>query len=214
MKQKRYYKKGEIVFLHKQKTTGKVIEVLPQELSVLVSVKSYDNKTGKMISIVEKVLLEDVDKYKPAKFNVRVKYLDGQDKKLQIEELGDWIDVYTNEDVTLAQFGHTLIPLGFALEVPKGHEAFLAPRSSTFPKHGVIVANSFGIIDNTYSGDEDEWKLSVIALRDTFIPKGTKIAQFRFVKSMTDHDGTPSVKFREVDTLGNESRGGFGTTGQ
>lgn len=213
MKQKRYYKKGEIVFLHKLKTTGKVLEVLPQELSVVVSVKTHDEESGKK-STVQKVLLEDIDKYKPAKFNVRVKYFEGQDKKLQIEQLGDWIDVYTNEDVNLDALGHTLIPLGFALEVPKGYEAFLAPRSSTFPNHGVIVANSFGIIDNVYSGDEDEWKLSVIALRDTFISKGTKIAQFRFIKSMTDHDGTPSVKFREVETLGNESRGGFGKTGK
>ena len=71
-----------------------------------------------------------------------------------------------------------------------------------------------GIIDNTYCGDNDEWMLSVVALRDTFIPKGTKIAQFRFIKSMTEHDGTPSIKFRTVETLENESRGGFGTTGQ
>jgi len=210
MKQKRYYKKGEVVFLHELKTTGKVLEVLPQELSVIVSIKHREGGAKE----VKKVLLENIDKYRPAKFAVNVKYFEGQDKELKIEKQGDWIDVYTNEDVELKALEHTLINLGFALEIPKGHEAFLAPRSSTFPEHGVIVANSFGIIDNTYCGDDDEWKLSVVALRDTFIPKGTKIAQFRFIKSMTEHDGTPSIKFRKVETLENDSRGGFGTTGQ
>lgn len=210
MKQKRYYKKGEVVFLHELKTTGKVLEVLPQELSVIVSIKHREGGAKE----VKKVLLENIDKYRPAKFAVNVKYFEGQDKELKIEKQGDWIDVYTNEDVELKALEHTLINLGFALEIPKGHEAFLAPRSSTFPEHGVIVANSFGIIDNTYCGDDDEWKLSVVALRDTFIPKGTKIAQFRFIKSMTEHDGTPSIKFRTVETLENDSRGGFGTTGQ
>lgn len=212
MKKKRFYKTGETIFLHEKKTTGKVVRVIPKDLSIEVLYKKI-KEDGKLETLTETFLLENVDKYRPAKFNVNVKYMDGQDKKLELEKNGDWVDVYTNEETTISQFEQALIPLGFALEIPKGYEAFLAPRSSTFKNHGVIVANSFGIIDNTYCGDEDEWKLSVVALRETTIPKGAKIAQFRLIKSMTDHDGAKSIKFNEVDTLDNESRGGFGITG-
>ncbi len=212
LKKKRFYKTGEVIFLHEKKTTGKVVRVIPKDLSVEVLYKKL-TENGGVESVTETFLLENVDKYRPAKFNVNIKYMEGQDKKLAIEKNGDWIDVYTNAEVFIHQFEQELIPLGFALEIPKGYEAFLAPRSSTFKNYGVIVANSFGIIDNTYCGDTDEWKLSVVALRETAIPKGAKIAKFRLIKSMTDHDGAKSIKFNEVDTLDNESRGGFGTTG-
>ena len=108
------------------------------------------------------------------------------------------------------------------MELPKGYEAYLAPRSSTFKKWGIIVTNSIGIIDESYNGDNDQWMLAVhcidgkekITLETsgqeimvTSIKKNDKIAQFRIMKKM------PMINFLEVDELGNEDRDGFGSTG-
>ncbi len=105
-----------------------------------------------------------------------------------------------------------MIPLGFALELPKGFEAHLAPRSSTFKTWGIIQTNSVGIIDDTYIGDNDEWHMPVFCLQEkdekgTLIKKGDKIAQFRIMEVM------PNFDFVEVESFGNEDRGGFGSTG-
>ena len=102
------------------------------------------------------------------------------------------------------------------MELPEGYEAHLAPRSSTFKKWGVIQTNSFGIIDETYKGDNDEWLMPLFCLTSktmyngipaTIIKKGDKIGQFRIVKAMED------IEFIEVDHLDNPDRGGFGSTG-
>ena len=69
---------------------------------------------------------------------IKVKYFEGQDKKLQFIEKGDWIDVYANEDVFIPVGEMRLVPLGFAAQLPDGYEAILAPRSSTFKTWGVI----------------------------------------------------------------------------
>ena len=93
------------------------------------------------------------------------------------------------------------------MQLPNGYEAHVAPRSSTFKNFGIICANSFGIIDNSYSGDNDIWRFPAIAMRDTVIHKGDRICQFRIIKRM------PDIEFLEVETLGNSDRGGIGSTG-
>ena len=93
------------------------------------------------------------------------------------------------------------------MKLPDGYEAWIVPRSSTFKKYHIIQTNGIGIIDNSYCGDNDEWKMPVLAMRDTFIPKGTRICQFRVIKSMK------YPRWKEVTTLETESRGGFGSTG-
>lgn len=148
---------------------------------------------------------------------IKVKYFEGA-TKLEKIALGNWIDVYSRVDIALPKNSAAMIPLGFAMELPEGYEAYLAPRSSTFKKWGVIQTNSFGIIDETYKGDNDEWMMPVYCLqpRDvsgdfgmpvTIIKKGDKIGQFRIVKAMED------IEFVEVDHLDNPDRGGFGSTG-
>lgn len=72
-----------------------------------------------------------------------------------------------------------LIPLGVALALPKGYEAHVVPRSSTFKTYGVIQANSMGIIDNSYCGPNDQWKFPALAVRDTVIEVNDRICQFR-----------------------------------
>lgn len=138
---------------------------------------------------------------------IQIKYFDKTIDKVTKIEKGDWIDLRSAEEVTLKQGQHYLIPLGVGMILPPNYEAHLAPRSSTFGKYGILIANSFGVIDNTYSGDADEWKLSVYATRDIVIPKNERICQFRIIEKQ------PEITFIEVDHLREESRGGFGSTG-
>ena len=157
----------------------------------------------------ELLKLEDDDK---DMIEVKIKYTDQEVTKLKTIEKGDWIDLYAAEDITLKQGEFALVSLGFAMEFPPEYEAHLLPRSSTFKKWGIIQTNSMGIIDHTYCGDTDIWKMPVYCLAPrhgdvTRIEKGDKICQFRLMKRMEE------VKFNEVDTLGNEDRGGFGSTG-
>ena len=148
--------------------------------------------------------------------NIKVKYFSDDTPRLKIEPKGDMIDLYAAEDVILEPMEEALIPLGVAIEVPKGCRCNLLPRSSTFKKWGIIITNSMGVIDHLYCGDNDEWKLAVICLKPrhfidgkkcTLIHKGDKIAQFEVVPIM------PKFNLKEVDHLNNKDRGGFGSTG-
>ena len=94
------------------------------------------------------------------------------------------------------------------MQLPQGYEAILAPRSSTFKRYGLLQSNSIGVIDSTYNGDDDIWMYPAIALRDTIIHKNDRICQFRIVKKMPD-----DLELKTVEILGNEDRGGFGSTG-
>lgn len=146
---------------------------------------------------------------------IRVKYFDGA-KKLQKIEKGNWIDVYANKDIFVEVNERAMVPLGFALELPKGWEGHLAPRSSTFKTWGIIQTNSVGIVDDTYIGDNDQWHMPVYCLqgkdekdgiKGTWIRRGDKIGQFRIMEVM------PSIEFEEVESFRNAERGGFGSTG-
>ena len=114
-------------------------------------------------------------------------------------------------------FQSVLIPLGVCMELPKGYEAIVIPRSSTFKKYGLIQTNSVGLIDNSYSSEKDEWKFPGLATKDTIIPKGTRIAQFRIQLSQKATMWqklkwlmSSSVKLVQVEHLDNKPRGGFG----
>jgi len=152
---------------------------------------------------------------------------------------GDWIDLRTARDVAFRTphakclhkkkeesdaertrdvvFSYGIIPLGVAMQLPEGYEAVVVPRSGTFRKYGIMQANSFGVIDNAYCGDNDEWGFPAIATRSAVIPKGERICQFRVqlsqkatvwqkIKWLFGH----KVELVPVSTLGNPDRGGFG----
>ena len=146
---------------------------------------------------------------------MRIKYFEDATRLKKIEK-GNWIDVYSNKDVFVKEGERAMIPLGFALELPGGWEAHLAPRSSTFKTWGIIQTNSVGVVDDTYIGDNDQWHMPVYCLQSkeecsegkgTWIKKGDKIGQFRIMEVM------PAIEFEEVESFGNDSRGGFGSTG-
>ena len=137
---------------------------------------------------------------------VKVKYFTDIEKIKKIKK-GDWIDLRATEDVELKAGEFKLINLGVGMILPDGYEAHIVPRSSTFLKFGIIQANHCGIIDNSYSGDNDQWKFPAIALRNTKIHKNDRICQFRLMKKMED------VTLEEVEHLNERDRGGFGSTG-
>lgn len=120
---------------------------------------------------------------------------------------GDWIDLRAGVDMALTKGELALIPLGVAMQLPEGYEALVAPRSSSARKFNILQANSIGIIDETYCGDNDEWMLSVLPLENTMIHKNDRICQFRIIEHQ------PPLVFDAVEHLNNEDRGGFGSTG-
>lgn len=170
--------------------------------------------------------------------------LSNPDYPLEITDKGDWIDLRNLNDVSLkgpeskmlkrdrkkgqpegegkrnVQFYPSLIDLGVAMELPKGFEAWVLPRSSTPAKWNIILANSKGIIDNSYKGTNDKWKFGALAYADTFIPAGTRIAQFRIALSQKATVWqklrwlfSNGIKFEYVKSLDNKDRGGIGSTG-
>lgn len=176
------------------------------------------------------------------KLKIKVKRIN---KNLTLPEIiakGDWIDLKAAETVVLnapqagtlkrhkvngteeshrdVSFDYCLIPLGIAMKLPKGFEAVVLPRSSTFKNFGIIQANSMGVIDNSYCGNNDEWKFPAIALRDTTIMKGQRICQFRIQLSQKATVWqklkwalSSGIKIIEVDKLSNPDREGIGSTG-
>lgn len=120
---------------------------------------------------------------------------------------GDWIDLRAGVDMALTRGELALIPLGVAMQLPEGYEALVAPRSSSARKFNILQANSIGIIDETYCGDNDEWMLSVLPLENTMIHKNDRICQFRIIEHQ------PPLVFDAVEHLNNKDRGGFGSTG-
>ena len=136
-----------------------------------------------------------------------IKYFEKDVIPLEKIAKGDWIDLRAAEDIELKAGSFHLIRLGVGMVLPEGYEAHVAPRSSTFKNFGIIQTNSPGIIDNSYSGDEDEWRMPAYALRDTYIHKNDRICQFRIMEKQ------PTVEFEEAEHLSDNSRGGFGSTG-
>ena len=138
---------------------------------------------------------------------IKIKYF-ADIPKIEKIAIGDLIDLRAAKDVEMKQGESTVIPLGVGMILPKGYEAWILPRSSTPRKFGIMCANSIGIIDNSYNGEDDQWGFVAVALRDTTIKKGDRICQFRIVKNQ------PEITFEEVEHLNAVSRGGFGSTGK
>lgn len=166
---------------------------------------------------------------------IKIKYFNQDYPRLEKIRQGDWIDlrvdsikewesgrfILTDKDKEklasllklksvveykkgdIIKFG-----LGVSMELPKGYEAEIRPRSSTFKNYGLIQTNSVGTIDNSYNGNNDEWQIEFIAMRDGEIERFDRICQFRIWENQ------PSFNFKEVESLGNENRGGYGSTGR
>ena len=140
---------------------------------------------------------------------IKVKYFsDDMEPLCYVDGKSDWIDLHTAEEVTLKAGEFRLIPLGVAIALPEGYEAHIVPRSSTFKNYGILQTNSMGVVDSSYCGDNDQWRMPVYATRDVTIEKGARICQFRIMKNQ------PQLEFLTVDHLDGPDRGGFGSTGK
>lgn len=143
---------------------------------------------------------------------IKVKYFENHEG-LTVEPLkkidkGDWIDLRANETISLRKGDFRLIPLGIGMKLPEGYEAHIVPRSSTFKNWGILQTNSTGIIDNSYSGNNDQWLMPVFATKNTIIQRNDRICQFRVVEKQ------PMIEFDTVEFLDDVDRGSFGSTGK
>lgn len=150
---------------------------------------------------------------------------------------GDWVDLGSAKECVLnapqagtlkgGEVKHrdvvsevTYIPLGVAMQLPDGFEAIIAPRSSAAKNMGIMCANSIGIVDNSYKGNNDQWMFPAVTLRKTSIAANTRLCQFRIQLSQKATIWqklkwlfTSGIELVEVDALSDTSRGGLGTTG-
>lgn len=186
-----------------KRETGELVAWIDTNKDKQVLHNDYDLKMGDNLTVVES---EDISLKIRCKFFDKTVYPDG------LQKIGgkrsDWIDLRAAEDVTLEKGRLYYIPLGVAIELPKSYEALVAPRSSTPRNFFILMANSIGVIDETFRGDNDQWCMPAYAIQDTEIKKGERICQFRIIEHQ------PEIEFEVVDHLGNEDRGGWGTSGK
>lgn len=148
---------------------------------------------------------------------IKIKYFGDELERLHyIDGKSDWIDLRAAEDTAIQEGEFKLIPLGVAMQLPEGYEAHVAPRSSTFKNYGLVMTNSFGVIDQSFCGSDDQWFMPVYCLqgkeiingrRATMVHKNDRICQFRIMKNQ------PQIQFEEVKELSGKNRGGHGSTG-
>jgi dUTP pyrophosphatase len=191
-----------------------IVKTYLEELDSLIATNFSSTIDSMWKNETKEELQKSFDKFlrvgyykKEETMEIKIKYLSDIPKIKKIDK-GDWIDLVAAQDVELKSGVQTTIPLGVAMELPKNHEAIVAPRSSSFKNWGFLQTNSIGVIDESYCGDNDEWKLSVYPTRDSSVKKGDRVCQFRVQEKME------SISFVEVDALGNVDRGGFGSTGK
>ena len=83
---------------------------------------------------------------------LKIRYFsDSIDRLAYIAGKSDWIDLRAAEEVRMKAGEFRLIPLGVAIALPKGYEAHVVPRSSTFKNFGILQTNSMGVIDASWA---------------------------------------------------------------
>ena len=116
-----------------------------------------------------------------------------------------------DEPITLYPGDCELIPTGWAAALPPGTALMLLPRSGLGHKHGIVLGNGIGLIDEDYRGQimVSLWHRGGEYDRPFAVAHGDRIAQAVLVPILR-----PSVV--EVDELGDTDRGagGFGSTGK
>lgn len=180
---------------------------------------------------VETLVKETLDKLLNEPYKVKVKYHDSLMPKFKQIEKGNWIDCRVIKGGKVTHPNGTkeplewkidnngtyyieykkgdfmMLPLGFSINQGKGYEINLVPRSSTFKNYGIIQTNHFAVGDDTFVGNNDMYHYPCYALRNGRINLYDRICQMKINKAM------PQVIFNEVEDMGNEDRGGFGSTG-
>ena len=128
-----------------------LLDVTFDEEAILLTPSDYDTALDNICTHADEEVIE-------------IKYKNDSIPRLHKIEVGDWIDLCASEDVFIKKGENELIDLGIAMKLPKGYEAYILPRSSTFNKYGCIIVNSMGVIDESYYGDNDFWKANFYCL--------------------------------------------------
>lgn len=117
-------------------------------------------------------------------------------------------DLYSRVDIEIAPKSLSLIPLNVIIKAPKSHFFLIACRSSLPVKKGLMMANSVGIVDQDFCGEEDEWRFEAYNFTDkpVKIKRGERIAQVMLIKFSR-------AKFQITDSMDKKSRHGIGSTG-
>lgn len=187
-------------------TNGYLVGTTAGQASSLYGVVEYEDGTVHRV-FPECIVFTDLQD-ESSKIKIRYESDDIERIERIAGEKSDWIDLRAAEDVKMKAGEYKLISLGVAIELPKGYEAIVVPRSSTFNNFGIIQTNSMGVIDESYCGNNDIWHFPALAMWDTEIHKNDRICQFRIQKHQ------PELNFVEVESLGNPDRGGIGSTGK
>lgn len=219
MTQQKQFKDNDFVWVKSMKVRGKVkgrTRSIPVKYLVEIITKT-NKETGERTTIQPTIDANDLEIYRDKgkknqsnqrkPLQIKVKYFDKEIPKIEKINQGDWIDLRAADTVEIKQFDFKLIPLGVGMKLPKGYEVNIVPRSSTFKNYGILQTNSYGVVDNSYSGNDDQYHFPALAMRDTVINKGDRICQMRLNRIM------PNVEFEVVEQLDELSRGGFGSTG-
>ena len=167
---------------------------------------------------------------------IKIKLYEGA--QIPTSKKGGWFDIFMPQDGKIEggyanrlvknrtrrtlEYPTQLVSLGFAMELPKGFEAIVAPRSSTYPNFYCGNTNFIGVIEDTYCGDDDIWKANVKADKTTAWKAGDRLFQFRIQLSQKATVWQKikwlfwngKVEFVPVEFLGNINRGGFGSSGK
>lgn len=116
-------------------------------------------------------------------------------------------DIAAAHGAVIAPGGRGLIAAGFAMELPRGYEAQLRPRSGLALKHGVTLLNAPATIDCDYRGEVKVLLVNHGSAEFT-VEAGMRIAQLVFAPVSV-------ATFAEVAELGDSERGsgGFGHSG-
>jgi dUTP pyrophosphatase len=117
-------------------------------------------------------------------------------------------DLRARATVVIAPHAVGYVPLNVAVETPPDHFLLIAARASTH-KRGLMLANSVGIGDADFCGDDDEYQAALLNFTDkpVTVERGNRIAQGIFIPCTR-------AEWGEVDHMPSKTRGGFGSTGE
>jgi dUTP pyrophosphatase len=117
-------------------------------------------------------------------------------------------DLYSRIDIEIPPKNLTLIPLNVIIKAPRTHFLLLAARSSLPIKKGLMMANSVGIVDQDFCGEDDEWRFEAYNFTDkpVQVKRGERIAQAMLIKFSR-------AQFKLACSMDKKSRHGLGATG-
>lgn len=145
------------------------------------------------------------------KLKVNIQLLDKSIKKPEYQSSdasGFDLTAYIKDAHIIMPKEYEIIPTGLIMEIPKGYEGQIRPRSGLAAKSGITVLNSPGTIDSDYRG-EIKIILINLGIKDFLILPGMRIAQMII-------SPTYQVElniFTEIKSDTNRGKKGFGSTG-